>query len=163
MIPRQCPKCGGELVLARRSDEQGARLNARPSNYWRSSTCGGEFTAEQVRGKKRSKQVEAARPLDQRSVNRKGDDRSSSRMADEGCPNQTPSVQDATDILSREKEPKGDKGGPVTATLESAQQSKRVIANWKLTVIDRRLMWLQKQHPSAARQKLQLWALHPER
>lgn len=55
MIPRQCPECGGELVLARRSDEQGARFNARPSNYWRCSTCGGEFTAEQVRGNKQSK------------------------------------------------------------------------------------------------------------
>lgn len=53
----------------------------------------------------------------------------------------------------------------MTATPESTQQSKvqPTIANWKLTVTDRRLMWLQKQHPSAARQKLQLWALHPER
>jgi hypothetical protein len=106
MIPRQCPECGGELVLARRSDEQGARFNARPSNYWRCSTCGGEFTAEQVRGNKRSrsKQVEIARPLDPRSINRQVDDSSSSRMADEGCPNESPSVPDATDILSRKKE-----------------------------------------------------------
>lgn len=96
MIPRQCPECGGELVLARRSDEQGARFNARPSNYWRCSTCGGEFTAEQVRGNKRSKQLEVARHLDPRSINRHGDDSSSSRMADEGCPNDGPSVQDAT-------------------------------------------------------------------
>ena len=96
MSSRQCPDCGGELALARRSDEQGAGFNARPSNYWRCSTCGGEFTAEQVRGNKRSKQSEVARPLDPRSINRQGDDSSSSRMADEGCPNESPSVQDAT-------------------------------------------------------------------
>jgi hypothetical protein len=36
-----------------------------------------------------------------------------------------------------------------------------VTAIWTLTVTDRRLMWLQKQHPGAAGQKLQLWASHP--
>jgi hypothetical protein len=96
MSSRQCPDCGGELALARRSDEQGAGFNARPSNYWRCSICGGEFTAEQVRENKRSKQFEVARPLDQVSVNHQGDDGSSSRMGDEGCPNESPSVEDAT-------------------------------------------------------------------
>jgi len=96
MSSRQCPDCGGELALARRSVEQGAGFNARPSNYWRCSICGGEFTAEQVRGNKRSKQLEAARPLDPHSINRQGDDSSSSRMSDEGCPNESPSVEDAT-------------------------------------------------------------------
>jgi|SRR5579864_558882 len=96
MISRQCPECGGELVLARRSDEQGAGFNARPSNYWRCSICGGEFTAEQVRENKRSKQFEVARRLDQPLVNRQVDDASSSRMGDEGCPNESQSVQDAT-------------------------------------------------------------------
>ena len=33
-----------------------------------------------------------------------------------------------------------------------------VTRTWKLTVTDRRLMWLQKQHPGAGGQKLQLWA-----
>jgi hypothetical protein len=61
MIHRQCPVCGGELVLARRSDEHGAGFGARPSNYWRCSICGGEFSAEQVRENKRSKQFEVAR------------------------------------------------------------------------------------------------------
>ena len=53
----------------------------------------------------------------------------------------------------------------MTAVLESTQQSKMepVTPSWKLTVTDRRLMWLQKQHPGAAGQKLQLWASHPAR
>ena len=48
----------------------------------------------------------------------------------------------------------------MTASLESAQQSKMdpVTSTWKLTVTDRRLMWLQKQHPGACGHKLQLWA-----
>jgi hypothetical protein len=48
----------------------------------------------------------------------------------------------------------------MTAGLESTQQSKMdpVTPSWKLTVTDRRLMWLQKQHPGAAGHKLQLWA-----
>jgi hypothetical protein len=48
----------------------------------------------------------------------------------------------------------------MTACLESTQQSKMdpVTPSWKLTVTDRRLMWLQKRHPSAAGNKLQLWA-----
>jgi hypothetical protein len=48
----------------------------------------------------------------------------------------------------------------MTASLESAQQSKMdtVISTWKLTVTDRRLMWLQKQHPGTCGHKLQLWA-----
>jgi hypothetical protein len=54
-------------------------------------------------------------------------------------------------------------GNLMTAGLESTQQSKMapVPRSWKLTVTDRRLMWLQKQHPHAAGQKLQLWASHP--
>jgi len=48
----------------------------------------------------------------------------------------------------------------MTACLESNQQSKMdpVRSTWKLTVTDRRLMWLQKQHPRACGRKLQLWA-----
>lgn len=48
----------------------------------------------------------------------------------------------------------------MTASLESTQQSKMdpVTTTWKLTVTDRRLMWLQKQHPGACGHKLQLWA-----
>jgi hypothetical protein len=48
----------------------------------------------------------------------------------------------------------------MTACLESARQSKMdpVSSSWRLTVTDRRLMWLQKQHPGARGQKLQLWA-----
>lgn len=95
MSSRQCPECGGELALARRSDEQGARFNARPSNYWRCSICGGEFTGEQLRENKRSKPFEVARPLGQPFVNRQSEDSSSSRMSDEGCSNESPSVQDA--------------------------------------------------------------------
>jgi hypothetical protein len=51
----------------------------------------------------------------------------------------------------------------MTAGLESTQQSKMdpVTPSWKLTVADRRLMWLQKQHPGAAGHKLQLWASGP--
>jgi len=49
----------------------------------------------------------------------------------------------------------------MTACLESAQKSKMdpIAPSWKLTVTDRRLMWLQKQHPGAHAHKLQLWAL----
>jgi hypothetical protein len=48
----------------------------------------------------------------------------------------------------------------MTARLESTQQSKMdpVTPTWTLTVTDRRLMWLQKQHPGARGHKLQLWA-----
>jgi uncharacterized protein with PIN domain len=35
MSRRQCPECGGELVLARRSENQHGEFEARPSNYWR--------------------------------------------------------------------------------------------------------------------------------
>jgi hypothetical protein len=49
----------------------------------------------------------------------------------------------------------------MTACLESTQQSKMdpVTRTWKLTVTDRRLMWLQKKHPGAYGHKLQLWAM----
>lgn len=48
----------------------------------------------------------------------------------------------------------------MTACLESTRQSKMdpVTSNWKLTVNDRRLMWLQKKHPGACGNTLQLWA-----
>ena len=59
MIHRQCLECDGELVLARRSDGKGSGFRARPSNYWRCSVCGGEFTAEQLRENKRAKQVDS--------------------------------------------------------------------------------------------------------
>jgi len=46
------------------------------------------------------------------------------------------------------------------ACLESAQRSKMdpITFGPRLTVTDRRPMWLQKQHPNAHAQKLQLWA-----
>jgi len=48
----------------------------------------------------------------------------------------------------------------MTAGLESTQHSKMdpVTPAWTLTVTDRRLMWLQKQHPGACGRKLQRWA-----
>ncbi len=48
----------------------------------------------------------------------------------------------------------------MTAGLESTHKSKMdpVTPTWTLTVTDRRLMWLQKQHPGACGHKLQLWA-----
>jgi hypothetical protein len=48
----------------------------------------------------------------------------------------------------------------MTAGLESTQKSKMdpVTPTRTLTVTDRRLMWLQKQHPGACGHKLQLWA-----
>ena len=64
MIQRQCPECDGELVLARRPDNQhGSGIESRPSTYWRCSTCGGEFTAEQLRENKRGKQTNAVSSL----------------------------------------------------------------------------------------------------
>jgi hypothetical protein len=93
MGKRQCPECGGELVLARRSDEQGGGFNPRPSNYLRCSICGGEFTAEQIRENKRSKQPVVARRLVELPVRRHG---GSTRMGDEDLPNESPSVADST-------------------------------------------------------------------
>jgi hypothetical protein len=55
MIQRQCPDCDGELVLAKHPDNQGSGVDTHPSTYLRCSTCGGEFTAEQVRERKRAK------------------------------------------------------------------------------------------------------------
>jgi ribosomal protein S27AE len=56
MTERKCPECGSEVVLARHPDSQpGAPIEARPSTYWRCSTCGGGFTAEQVRPGKPAK------------------------------------------------------------------------------------------------------------
>jgi len=66
MSRRQCPECGGELVLARHSDKQGGGFEARPSNYWHCSICGGEFTAEQVRAKKRETGCDRANSLTNR-------------------------------------------------------------------------------------------------
>jgi len=60
MSKRKCPECDGEVVLARHPDHQGSEVEARPSTYLRCSTCGGEFTAEQVRENKRAKQLDGA-------------------------------------------------------------------------------------------------------
>ena len=58
MTPRQCPECGSELMLARRSDnQQRLRIVAIAPTYWRCSICGGAFTAEQLRESKRVKQA----------------------------------------------------------------------------------------------------------
>lgn len=56
MIQRQCPECNGELVQARRPENQsGPGPGTGSSNYWRCSTCGCGFTAEQIRETKRPK------------------------------------------------------------------------------------------------------------
>jgi hypothetical protein len=96
MNQRQCPECGGELVLARRSDEQRGGFNAHPSNYLRCSICGGEFTAEQIRENKRAKQPAVVRRLVETPVDRRREDGSSSRMGQEDFPNESSSVEDAT-------------------------------------------------------------------
>ena len=55
MIQRQCAECGGELVLARRTDnQQGVGAETCPSIYWRCCICGSQFTAEQIRKYKRA-------------------------------------------------------------------------------------------------------------
>jgi len=53
----------------------------------------------------------------------------------------------------------------MTPALESSREPKMkpIVPSWKLTVPDRRLMWLQRQHPYAAGHKLQLWASGPQR
>lgn len=104
MIQRQGSECGGELVLARRSDEQASGFRTRLSNYWRCSICGDEFTAEQVRENQRAKRLQVARFPVPLTVNRRSDDGSSSRMGDEGCPNEGPSVDDATGYSREEEE-----------------------------------------------------------
>ena len=96
MSQRQCPECGGELVLARRSDGQGGGFNAHPSNYLRCSICGGEFTAEQIRENKRTKESAVVRRLLDAPVDHRGDNGSSTRMGDEDGSNEGPSVADAT-------------------------------------------------------------------
>jgi DNA-directed RNA polymerase subunit RPC12/RpoP len=56
MTQRQCPECNSELVLARRPDNQhGPGMVAGPSTYWRCSTCGRGFSAEQIRESKRAR------------------------------------------------------------------------------------------------------------
>ncbi len=47
----------------------------------------------------------------------------------------------------------------MTAYLESTRQSlmQPITPTWKLTVIDRRLMWLQK-HPGMSGHNLHIWA-----
>jgi DNA-directed RNA polymerase subunit RPC12/RpoP len=58
MIQRHCPECGSELVLSRPPDSQiGSGIVRTPRNYWRCSTCGRSFTAEQIRESKRAKQT----------------------------------------------------------------------------------------------------------
>ena len=54
MIQRQCPECNSELVQARRPENQ-STVATGASNYWRCSTCGSGFTAEQIRETKRPK------------------------------------------------------------------------------------------------------------
>jgi uncharacterized protein with PIN domain len=56
MIQRQCPACNSELVQARRPENQSG-LATGSSNYWRCSTCGSAFTAEQIRETRRPKPV----------------------------------------------------------------------------------------------------------
>jgi transposase-like protein len=53
MTQRKCPQCNSELVQARHPENQG--LTTGSSNYWRCSTCGSAFTAEQIRETKRPK------------------------------------------------------------------------------------------------------------
>jgi DNA-directed RNA polymerase subunit RPC12/RpoP len=56
MNRRECPECGSELVLAKRPDSQpGEEIRPGPFTYLRCSICGQEFTAEQIRQKKRAK------------------------------------------------------------------------------------------------------------
>jgi len=56
MMKRECPECSSELVQARCPDNQtGPGMATGSSNYWRCSTCGGRFTAEQIRETKRAK------------------------------------------------------------------------------------------------------------
>lgn len=56
MIQRQCPECGNELVQARRPENQSGRgATTGSSNYWRCSTCGCAFSAEQIRATKHPK------------------------------------------------------------------------------------------------------------
>jgi DNA-directed RNA polymerase subunit RPC12/RpoP len=58
MIQRHCPECGSELVLARHPDSQnGPGIVRTPRTYWRCSTCGRWFTAEQIRENQRAKQA----------------------------------------------------------------------------------------------------------
>jgi hypothetical protein len=54
MEKRHCLECGGELVLAFRPalkgwPQPGAGTQAKSNRTWRCSTCGHEFTAEQLR------------------------------------------------------------------------------------------------------------------
>ena len=58
---RQCSDCGGELVLAMRSNQpQPAGSEPSPqgsaSTNWRCSTCGSVFTAAQLREDKRERE-----------------------------------------------------------------------------------------------------------
>jgi hypothetical protein len=97
LCSRQCPDCGGDwlwpgVLMSREHDSMPA-----PSNYWRCSICGGEFTAEQLRENKRSKPFEVARPLGQPLVNTaERGQQAPHEMSDEGCPNESPRVEDAT-------------------------------------------------------------------
>ena len=64
MSKRQCADCGGELMLAMRSGQQ-IGPSHRPGlvktvctywrPYWRCTTCGHAFTAEQVRQGERNR------------------------------------------------------------------------------------------------------------
>lgn len=54
---RQCLECGGELVMVFRPSESGRgspTAGTRTANStWRCGTCGGAFTAEQLRAGKK--------------------------------------------------------------------------------------------------------------
>jgi len=56
MIKRQCAECGGELVLAVNSmqpESNNGPTRKRASTHWRCTTCGGTFTAAQLRDHER--------------------------------------------------------------------------------------------------------------
>jgi DNA-directed RNA polymerase subunit RPC12/RpoP len=60
-MQRQCPQCSSELVRTRRTDPQpvpGVAYSTPPG--WRCSVCGGEFTVEQIRQRKKELPVERA-------------------------------------------------------------------------------------------------------
>jgi hypothetical protein len=60
MQKRECSKCGGELVLAMRANQSQAghgELGLPVSSFttWRCGTCGGAFSAAQLRDDKRER------------------------------------------------------------------------------------------------------------
>jgi hypothetical protein len=60
MQKRECSKCGGELVLAMRANQPQAGhsepgLPVSSFTTWRCGTCGGAFSAAQLRDDKRQR------------------------------------------------------------------------------------------------------------